>query len=244
MLARDVSNRLVGSALLERLDSERLAVSDRLAMDPQPRSDLGQFITPANVAGFMASMLDLGSLPDQLRVLDPGGGNGMLTAAVVAEICSRPESRRPSARHLVMWEIDSQFQPFLERNLEGCEAICRRAGIDLSWDLRLEDFILDATDLLGGGTLITETVHSPFLVAVMNPPYRKLRGSSWERSRLNALGMGTLNMYSAFVWLALKLMESGGELVAVTPRSFMNGVYFRPLRKALIEKLALRRLHV
>ena len=244
MLASDVSNRLAGSALLERLDSERLAVSNRLALDSQRRADLGQFITPANVASFMASMLDLGSPPDQLRVLDPGGGNGMLTAAVVAEVCSRPESQRPSAMHLVTWEIDSQFQPLLERNFEDCEAICRRAGINLSWDLRFEDFILDATDILGGGTLFAETVHSPFHVVVMNPPYRKLRGSSWERSRLNALGMGTSNMYSAFVWLALELMEDDGELVAVTPRSFMNGVYFRPFRKALIEKIALRRIHV
>ena len=78
MLASDVSNRLAGSALLERLDSERLAVSNRLSADPQRRADLGQFITPANVASFMASMLDLASPPDQLRILDPGGGNGML----------------------------------------------------------------------------------------------------------------------------------------------------------------------
>ena len=244
MLASDVSNRLASSALLERLDSERLAVSDRLATDPQRRADLGQFITPAKVASLMASMLDLAPPPEQLRVLDPGGGNGMLTAAVVAEICSRPESQRPATMHLVTWEIDSQFQPLLHRTFEDCETVCRRAGVELSWDVRCGDFILDATDLIGGGTLFTDTVCAPFHVVIMNPPYRKLRGNSWERSRLNALGMGTSNIYSAFVWLALELMEDGGELVAVTPRSFMNGVYFRPFREALIEKLALRRLHV
>ena len=97
MLASDVSDRLAGSALLERLDSERLAVSNKFAADPQRRAGLGQFMTPANVASFMASMLDLSSSPDQLRILDPGGVNGMLTAAVVAEICSRPETHRPSA---------------------------------------------------------------------------------------------------------------------------------------------------
>ena len=244
MLASDVSNRLAISALLERLDSERLAISSQLAADPQRRADLGQFITPADVASFMASMLDLASPPEQLRILDPGGGNGMLTAAVVAEVCSRPESKRPTAMHLVTWELDSQFQPLLNRTFEDCETVCRRAGVVLSWDVRCGDFILDATDLIAGGTLFTETAPAPFHVVVMNPPYRKLRSSSWERSRLNALSMGTSNMYSAFVWLALELMENGGELVAVTPRSFMNGVYFRPFRKALIEKLSLRRLHV
>ena len=244
MLASDVGNRLAGSGLLERLDLERLAISNRLVADPQRRADLGQFITPANVASFMASMLDLTSPPEQLRVLDPGGGNGMLTAAVVAEVCSRPESQRPAAMHLVTWEIDSQFQPLLHRTFEDCETVCRQAGIALSWDVRCRDFIFDAADLIVGRTLFTETLPSPFHIVVMNPPYRKLRSSSGERSRLNALGMGTSNMYSAFVWLALELMEDGGELVAITPRSFMNGVYFRPFRKVLVEKIALRRLHV
>ena len=239
-----MGNRLAGSGLLERLDLERLAISNRLVADPQRRADLGQFITPANVASFMASMLDLASPPEQLRVLDPGGGNGMLTAAVVAEVCSRPESQRPAAMHLVTWEIDSQFQPLLHRTFEDCKTVCRQAGIALSWDVRCRDFILDAADLIVGSTLFTQTAPSPFHVVVMNPPYRKLRSGSGERSRLNALGMGTSNMYSAFVWLALELMEDGGELVAITPRSFMNGVYFRPFRKVLIEKIALRRLHV
>ena len=63
----------------------------------------------------------------------------------------------------------------------------------------------------------------------MNPPYRKPRSDSAERSRLSAAGIETSNLYSAFVWLALKLLAGGGELVAITPRSFMNGSYFRPL---------------
>ena len=54
----------------------------------------------------------------------------------------------------------------------------------------------------------------------------------------------TSNLYSAFVWLALKLLAGGGELVAITPRSFMNGSYFRPFRQALSRELAFRRIHV
>lgn len=69
----------------------------------------------------MASMLDLASPSEQLWILDPGGGNGMLSAAVVAEVCSRPESQRPTAMHLVTWEIDSQFQPLLHRTFEDFE---------------------------------------------------------------------------------------------------------------------------
>ena len=52
------------------------------------------------------------------------------------------------------------------------------------------------------------------------------------------------NLYSAFVWLALKLLEEDGELVAITPRSFMNGTYFRPFRQALAHDFSFRRVHV
>ena len=78
----------------------------------------------------------------------------------------------------------------------------------------------------------------------MNPPYRKLGSDSAERSRLSTAGIETSNLYSAFVWLALKLLAGGGELVAITPRSFMNGSCFRPFRQALSQELAFRRIHV
>ena len=50
--------------------------------------------------------------------------------------------------------------------------------------------------------LFLVTVNKPFDVAILNPPYRK-NGDSPERTRLNRLGMGTSNLYAAFVWLAL-----------------------------------------
>ena len=56
--------------------------------------------------------------------------------------------------------------------------------------------------------------------------------------------MGTSNTYSAFVWLALELLQVGGEIVAITPRSFMNGTYFRDFRQALIRQLSFRRIHI
>jgi len=40
------------------------------------------------------------------------------------------------------------------------------------------------------------------------------------------------------------MLESGGELVAITPRSFCNGPYFRRFRMALLDMMALRRIHV
>ena len=56
--------------------------------------------------------------------------------------------------------------------------------------------------------------------------------------------METSNLYAAFVWLAACLTRPGGEIVAITPRSFCNGPYFRRFRKALLGLIDLRHIHV
>jgi adenine-specific DNA-methyltransferase len=40
------------------------------------------------------------------------------------------------------------------------------------------------------------------------------------------------------------LLQPGGEMVAITPRSFCNGSYFRTFRHFFLRKMHLRRLHV
>src|SRR5207249_5992562 len=57
-------------------------------------------------------------------------------------------------------------------------------------------------------------------------------------------GLEISNLYAAFAALIINLLERGGELVAITPRSFCNGVYFRPFRQQLLNAVALQRLHV
>jgi len=44
--------------------------------------------------------------------------------------------------------------------------------------------------------------------------------------------------------LAVKLLKPGGELVAITPRSFCNGPYFQPFRTLFLSKCNLRRVHL
>ena len=244
LLSQVARARVTATNLLERLDIERLEISNRVASDRKRRADLGQFFTPADVAHFMAAMLEVSKPPKQVRVLDPGGGAGVLTAAAVAELCARPKQRRPNALHATVWEIDERLSAHLTRTFEHCRAVCNEAGVRFTGELRQENFILAAAGLLDSGGLFFRQGCPRFHVAIMNPPYRKLRSDSAERSRMHSVGIETSNLYSAFVWLALELLEDGGEIVAITPRSFMNGSYFRPFRQALSRGLAFRRVHV
>ena len=165
-------------------------------------------------------------------------------AAAVAELCSRPVRSRPATLHATVWEIDARLVGDLDRTFEHCRAVCTKAGVTFRGEHRRGNFVLDAAAWADDQDLLEPEPHPRFHVAIMNPPYRKLRSDSAERARLSAAGIETSNLYSAFVWLALKLLAGGGELVAITPRSFMNGSYFRPFRQALSQALAFRRIHV
>ena len=243
-LMEDRLRRLTGADLLDRVDLEQLVVARQLAADPKRRADLGQYMTPPGVAAFMASMLGFDPSPQELRLLDAGSGVGMLTAAVVAEFSARPAHLRPSVINAVAWEIDNSLEPLLEKSLKYCEEIACDYGMKFEWTVRVGDFISQAADAIATNALFGQGTGKPFNAAILNPPYRKLNADSAERAHLDGLGMGTSNMYSAFVWLALELLQDGGEIVAITPRSFMNGTYFRRFREALLQRADIKRVHV
>jgi len=93
------------------------------------------------------------------------------------------------------------------------------------------------------GELFNGVAH-PFDCTILNPPYKKIRTDSPERRLLRDVGVETSNLYTAFVALALRLVRVGGELIAITPRSFCNGPYFTPFRRDLLALGNLSHLHV
>jgi adenine-specific DNA-methyltransferase len=196
------------------------------------RGALGQFFTPAAIASLLAGTFDPPREP--ARLLDAGAGVGSLTAALVARASA--ERWPPVAAHTV--EIDEDLLPSLKETLHECQT----AVPTTSWELHGGDFIEWACDQLGLGLFTSEAAE--FELAILNPPYRKLNTASRERQLLSAVGIETTNLYAAFVALALRLLVPGGQLVAITPRSFCNGPYFKAFRRELLEESALRRIHV
>jgi len=93
------------------------------------------------------------------------------------------------------------------------------------------------------GTLFSATPPS-FNVALVNPPYKKISNDSPERTALRSIGLETSNLYAAFVGMLTCLLDSGGQLVAITPRSFCNGPYFRPFREYFLERMSLKRVRL
>jgi adenine-specific DNA-methyltransferase len=224
-------------ALVDRVERRRLRATRSLS--PQRRAALGQFMTPPPVGGFMASLFH--RLEGDVRVLDAGAGVGSLLAAFTAEALDR--ARLPRSIHATAFELDPKLAAHLRRTARDCREQCVQSAVDLTHDIVAADFIEAAALELQRGT----SRSGPFAGlthALLNPPYKKLASSSSARMALRRVGIETTNLYTAFLALSILLLAPEGELVAITPRSFCNGRYFRPFRDLLLGQMSLERVHV
>ncbi|MFF8990014.1 Eco57I restriction-modification methylase domain-containing protein [Streptomyces sp. NPDC014983] len=205
-------------------------------LDSSQRGKLGQFFTPSPAADFIAS---LAMLPEAgtLRILDPGAGAGSLTASLVARLLVD----RPGVKiSVTACEVDPQLHPALQATLDDCVNTASSLGVHVEVNLVRGDFISWATE---GDGLFGEPPE-PFDVVIMNPPYKKLAASSRERKLVSETCTETSNLYAAFMALGVHLLNPGGQLLAITPRSFANGPYFRLFRQYFLERMHLDRVHV
>lgn len=216
--------------LLGVAEGERLAALG--VLDARTQADLGQFFTPAAAASFLASMP---GLPESgvLRILDPGAGSGVLSAALIGRVLDEcPDV----SIELFAVERDPAVIPYLKATLTACE----RSGAGRVQTQALEaDFILDSTGLAASLSL-----ESQFDLVIENPPYGKLGSTSAHRRALRAAGVDTPNLYAAFLALSVIALRPGGQVVAITPRSFFNGPYFGDFRSYLLDEIGLDRIHV
>ena len=57
------------------------------------------------------------------------------------------------------------------------------------------------------------------------------------------MGLEIVNLYSAFVEAAISLTEYNGYIVAIVPRSFCNGVYYKTFREFILN-CAIKYIHL
>lgn len=231
-----MNSPLATAALIEETDRVRLTASSEL--DQDRRSDMGQFMTPGATARLMAAMF--GPLPAEVRLLDAGAGAGSLTAAFVAEACHR--AKRPARIAATAFELDAVLVPHLRATMRRCAGVCADADVAFGQEVHHEDFIEAAVRSLDGSWLGDDRLR--FNAAILNPPYCKIGTASRERRLVQQVGLDATNLYAAFVALSIRLLEPGGQMVAIIPRSFCNGPYFRAFRSQLLDETAIQRIHV
>ena len=224
--------------MLTRIEESCVALSQ--ATDRRRKSQLGQFFTPRSIAQFMADLFVQNELR-QCRLLDPGAGIGSLSAAFL-ERCGAHDLGFAGVS-VDAFEIDSQLHRDLIENLNEYRLVSEAQGFQVKSNVRGEDFIYTAVQSLG--RYMFAEVLPEYSHAILNPPYRKIRSDSGYRTALRTVGVETVNMYSAFVALAVSLLDATqGQLVAIIPRSFCNGPYYRPFRDYILSRASLDHVHL
>lgn len=232
------STSLEASEFLKNTDASRKTAN--LMLDEANKSSLGQFMTPVSVATFMAAMFDLDPARP-IRLLDPGAGVGSLTSALIARMDESGSGYHVSAD---AYELDEVMRRYLPVNLQECRVQAELAGNTFAYKILADDFVSRSVAvLLAAGSLWGGDLPG-YTHCIMNPPYRKIPGNSNHAASLKSVGIETVNLYSAFMALALELLEPGGQLVAIVPRSFCNGSYYRPFREFLLGRSAIVWMHL
>lgn len=213
------------------IEQKRLHIST--STEARKKAQLGQFFTPERIAAFMASLF-----PDaagHCRLLDAGAGIGSLSVAFLERW--RAGGFQFAQVALDAFEIDPALQPHLRQALGEY-----RDAAEFSARVFDGDFIHAGAESLSGG-LFVESLPA-YTHAILNPPYKKISNDSAHRLALRRAGIETVNLYSAFVALAVALAAPGGQIVAIIPRSFCNGPYYRPFRSFVLERAAIRHIHL
>ena len=213
------------------IEQQRVQISRNT--NAKKKSHLGQFFTPERTAVFMANLFP--DSEENCRLLDAGAGIGSLSAAFL----NRWKSGGFGFRHVEIdaFELDQTLRPYLLETLEDY----KEQG-NLAANIYGEDFIRVASEFVSGNLFAKRL--KGYTHAILNPPYKKINSKSEHRLLLRHAGIETVNLYSAFVALSVALMIPGGQIVAITPRSFCNGPYYRPFRKFLLKRTALRHIHL
>jgi adenine-specific DNA-methyltransferase len=233
MAARSLED--AATALTARVEARRVAALAALPAEQQAR--LGQFFTPERAAELIADMPRLPESVDAVRVLDPGAGVGSLAAAFVARAIREHAQFRIE---IVAVEVDKAVATYLALTLDDLTATAAHEGLEVMTSLVLGDFVELSTSTPERPVPLGE----PFDIVIMNPPYHKLGLRSWYRQAMLTQGVECSNIYAAFLALGALALREGGQLVAITPRSFANGPYFGQFRRFLLDRVVLDRLHV
>lgn len=219
------------AVLISAVEKKRLLLSK--SIEATRKSQFGQFLTPERTAAFMASLFPYGT--GDCRLLDAGAGIGSLSVAFL----ERWRSGGFCFRSVTVdaFEIDSALINHLVSTLDKY----KHMG-DFIANIRQEDFILASVESLMGS--LFSPPQERYSHAILNPPYKKINSNSVHRLALRRVGIETVNLYSAFVALAVAQAAPGGQIVAIIPRSFCNGPYYRPFREFILDRAAIRHIHL
>jgi adenine-specific DNA-methyltransferase len=195
------------------------------------KEEFAQYLTPVEIASYMAKITTkYCMIKDTVDILDSGAGSGILSCSLITELKSK---NKEININVDAYEIDNSIL----NELEASYQIIKKYT-NISYNISNKNFINDiGSDILWGP-------NKHYDMVMMNPPYKKIAANSEYRNVLHDVGVETVNTYSAFMAIAIKLLSENGILTAIVPRSFCNGLYHLPFRRYINNNTAIQHIHI
>lgn len=208
--------------------------------DIKDKKKKGQFFTSASVAKTMAKMVKFDK--KVVKVLDPGSGIGILTAAIVDRVI---EENLNVHLEIDAYENDKKVVKYLEETFKYCKKRMKENGKNFNYRILETDFILSNKGILEGESdEIKKNKEKFYDLVISNPPYFKVNKNHPYSKALYNYIHGQPNVYFMFIIVGIKLLKKSGQLVFISPRSYCSGAYFALFREFFLTEIKPYQFHL
>ena len=188
------------------------------------RKKKGQFFTPKSIAAYMGEWV---ITKDHLDILDAGAGSGILTAGIIEHFFAIGVCKSICVTFV---ENDATIIPLLKSNADYIQNICESHAISFQYTVWADSFF-------------TMDSSKKFDIIISNPPYKKIAKNSEEANLMKDYVYGQPNLYGLFMAKGLELVKENGQYIYITPRSWVSGLYYTKVRKAIL-KTDIEKIHI
>jgi len=154
---------------------------------------------------------------------------------------------------IILDKLLDDYHPDPERTIKVLEPSCGTGCIighclnhflgNVKWDIHGVDIdanILDTTKnvfkdvnnvTISQANFLEHKFHKTFDLIIGNPPYFEVPAGKIDKEQFGGVMCGRTNIYTLFIYKSIKLLNEGGELRFVVPKTMLSGKYFSKLRE-------------